>query len=107
MVEPTESESKEELDRFCVAMIGIREEARAIERGEMTVEASALRGAPHPAEDLLVESWERAYTREQAAYPAAWTRERKYWPPVARIDNAWGDRNLVCTCPPVDDYAAT
>jgi glycine dehydrogenase len=104
MVEPTESESKEELDRFCAAMLGIRDEARAIERGELTVESSALRAAPHPAEDLLVSSWERSYTREEAAYPAPWTRERKYWPPVARIDNAWGDRNLVCTCPPLSDY---
>jgi glycine dehydrogenase len=106
MVEPTESESKEELDRFCAAMMAIREEARAIERGELPLEGSPLRHAPHPAEDLLSESWERPYTREAAAYPAPWTRERKYWPPVARIDNAWGDRNLVCTCPPVADYAA-
>ena len=106
MVEPTESESKEELDRFCAALLGIREEARAIERGELTIEASPLRNAPHPAEDLLVAAWERPYTREAAAYPAPWTRERKYWPPVARIDNAWGDRNLVCTCPPIGDYTA-
>jgi glycine dehydrogenase len=106
MVEPTESESKEELDRFCAAMVAIREEARAIERGELPLEGSPLRHAPHPAEDLLSEPWERPYTREAAAYPAPWTRERKYWPPVARIDNAWGDRNLVCTCPPVADYGA-
>ena len=104
MVEPTESESKEELDRFCAAMIAIRDEARAIERGELPVEGSPLRHAPHPAEDLLASSWDRPYTREAAAYPAPWTREHKYWPPVARIDNAWGDRNLVCTCPPLSDY---
>ena len=104
MVEPTESESKEELDRFCAAMISIREEARAIERGELPLEGSPLRHAPHPAEDLLASSWDRPYSREAAAYPAAWTRERKYWPPVSRIDNAWGDRNLVCTCPPLSDY---
>jgi glycine dehydrogenase len=104
MVEPTESESREELDRFCDAMLEIREEARAIERGELPVESSPLRHAPHPAEDLLAASWDRPYTREAAAYPAPWTRRRKYWPPVARIDNAWGDRNLVCTCPPVAEY---
>ena len=104
MVEPTESESKEELDRFCAAMIAIREEARAIERGELPLEGSPLRHAPHPAEDLLAASWDRPYPREAAAYPAPWTRERKYWPPVSRIDNAWGDRNLVCTCPPLSDY---
>jgi glycine dehydrogenase len=106
MVEPTESESKEELDRFCAALIEIREEARAIERGELPLEGSPLRHAPHPAEDLLATAWDRPYTREAAAYPAPWTRERKYWPPVARIDNAWGDRNLVCTCPPIGDYSA-
>jgi glycine dehydrogenase len=103
MIEPTESESREELDRFCAAMIEIREEARSIERGELAVEASPLRNAPHPAEDLLATAWDRPYTREAAAYPAPWTRERKYWPPVGRIDNAWGDRNLVCTCPPIGD----
>jgi glycine dehydrogenase len=106
MVEPTESESKEELDRFCAAMISIREEARAIERGELPLDGSPLRHAPHPAEDLLAASWDRPYPREVAAYPAPWTRERKYWPPVSRIDNAWGDRNLVCTCPPIADYEA-
>jgi glycine dehydrogenase len=106
MVEPTESESKEEIDRFCDAMLEIREEARAIEQGELAVEASPLRHAPHPAEDLLAAAWDRPYTREAAAYPTPWTRERKYWPPVARIDNAWGDRNLVCTCPPIGEYAA-
>jgi glycine dehydrogenase len=75
------------------------------ERGELPIEGSPLRHAPHPAEDLLAAPWDRPYTREAAAYPAPWTRERKYWPPVARIDNAWGDRNLVCTCPPLSDYA--
>jgi glycine dehydrogenase len=104
MVEPTESESREELDRFCAAMMGIRAEADAIARGELPVEGSPLRNAPHPAEDLLAPTWDRPYPRDAAAYPAPWTRERKYWPPVARIDNAWGDRNLVCTCPPIGDY---
>ena len=100
MVEPTESESRAELDRFCDAMIAIREEARAVERGECSIEESVLRGAPHVAEDLLVadSEWGRKYSREDAAYPAAWLREFKYWAPVSRVDNAWGDRNLVCSC---------
>ncbi|MDX1385596.1 MAG: glycine dehydrogenase (aminomethyl-transferring), partial [Thermoanaerobaculia bacterium] len=102
MVEPTESESLPELDRFCAAMIAIREEAEAIANGSVALEESALRQAPHPAEDLLGDEWSRPYTREEAAYPAPWTREHKYWPPVSRIDNAWGDRNLVCSCPPFD-----
>ncbi len=98
MVEPTESESKAELDRFCDAMIAIREEARAIERGEVPLESSALRNAPHTAEDLLRDDWDRAYARFIGAYPAPWLRAFKYWPPVSRVDNAWGDRNLVCSC---------
>ncbi len=104
MVEPTESESKGELDRFCDAMISIHKEALLIETGEMPLENSPLRNAPHPAEDLLVDDWSRPYSRAAAAYPAPWTRGHKYWPPVSRIDNAWGDRNLFCTCPPVGDF---
>jgi glycine dehydrogenase len=104
MVEPTESESRDELDRFCDAMIAIRREADEITVGTVALEDSALRHAPHPAEDLLVADWQRPYSREQAAYPAPWTRENKYWPPVGRIDNAWGDRNLVCTCPALSSY---
>ncbi|MEE2777940.1 MAG: aminomethyl-transferring glycine dehydrogenase [Acidobacteriota bacterium] len=98
MVEPTESESRAELDRFCEAMIAIRREADEIEAGHVALERSALRNAPHPAEDLLKREWDRPYTREQAAYPAPWTREAKFWPPVSRIDNAYGDRNLICSC---------
>ena len=100
MVEPTESESRAELDRFCDPMIAIREEARAVERGEVSIEDSVLRHAPHVAEDLLVDdtTWGRPYSREQAAYPADWLREFKYWAPVSRVDNAWGDRNLICSC---------
>ncbi|MEM1248614.1 MAG: aminomethyl-transferring glycine dehydrogenase [Acidobacteriota bacterium] len=105
MVEPTESESQAELDRFCDAMIAIREEARAIERGEIDIEQSPLRHAPHTAEDLLRDDWDRAYSRELGAYPAPWTREHKYWPPVARIDNAFGDRNLVCSCVGMDAFS--
>ena len=103
MVEPTESESQEELDRFCDAMIGIRREAAQIEEGEIALEQSPLRRAPHPAETLLRSAWDLPYSREEAAYPAAWTRRRKYWPPVSRIDNVYGDRNLVCSCPPLSD----
>ena len=103
MVEPTESETKAELDRFCDAMIAIRDEARAIERGEITVEESPLRHAPHTVEDL-VSDWQRAYTREQACFPPGAFRVDKYWPPVNRVDNVYGDRNLVCTCPPIQAY---
>jgi glycine dehydrogenase len=98
MLEPTESESKEELDRYCDALIAIREEAREIEQGRVAVEDSALRRAPHTAFELARADWSRPYSREQAAFPSAWTREHKYWPPVARIDAAWGDRNLFCSC---------
>ncbi len=104
MIEPTESESKAELDRFCDAMIAIREEARAIEDGQMDRADNPLKNAPHTAEDLLVTEWTHPYTREQAAFPLAWVRERKFWPHVSRIDNAWGDRNLVCACPPIETY---
>ena len=103
MVEPTESETKAEIDRFCDAMIAIRDEVRAIERGEIAVEDSALRHAPHTVEDL-VGDWDRAYTREQACFPPGAFRLDKYWPPVNRVDNVYGDRNLVCTCPPVETY---
>jgi glycine dehydrogenase len=98
MIEPTESESKEELDRYCDALIAIREEVREIESGAIAVEESLLRHAPHTALAIAREPWGRAYSREQAAFPAPWTRDHKYWPPVARIDAAWGDRNLFCSC---------
>ncbi len=101
MIEPTESETKAELDRFCDAMIAIREEIRAIERGEVKVEESPLRHAPHTVEDL-VGDWNRVYTREQACFPPGSFRVDKYWPSVNRIDNVYGDRHLVCTCPPLD-----
>ena len=104
MIEPTESESKEELDRFCEAMICIREEIRAIERGEMDAEDNPLKNAPHTALDLADAEWRHPYSREQAAFPVAALRERKYWSPVGRIDNVYGDRNLVCACPPLSDY---
>jgi glycine dehydrogenase len=106
MIEPTESESKDELDRFCEAMIVIRDEIRAIEEGRADPRDNALKGAPHTAEVLVADGWERSYGREQAAYPAEWVRERKFWPAVGRIDNAWGDRHLICNCGSVEEYGS-
>jgi glycine dehydrogenase len=103
MIEPTESESKAELDRFCDAMISIYGEIRAVETGEADREDNVLKLAPHTAQDLLADSWDRSYSRESAAYPAPWTREHKFWPVVGRIDNVYGDRNLFCSCVPVEE----
>ncbi|MEM8951417.1 MAG: aminomethyl-transferring glycine dehydrogenase [Pseudomonadota bacterium] len=103
MIEPTESESKEELDRFCAAMIGIRDEIRAIERGDVKAEESVVRNAPHTA-DQLIGDWPHPYSKEEAFFPLKRTFEDKYWPPVRRIDNVHGDRHLMCSCPPVEDY---
>jgi glycine dehydrogenase len=105
MIEPTESESLAELDRFCDAMIAIRGEIAAIERGEADPHDNALKNAPHPAKVVMADEWNHAYSRESAAYPARWVRDHKFWPAVARIDNVYGDRNLVCACPPVEAYA--
>ena len=99
MIEPTESESRAELDRLCDALISIRGEIRAIEAGELDAKDNPLKNAPHTAQEVSSDSWAHAYPRRLAAYPAPWTEEFKYWPPVGRIDNAWGDRNLVCTHP--------
>jgi glycine dehydrogenase len=104
MIEPTESESKQELDRFCDAMIAIRQEIQAIERGESDRQQNPLKGAPHPAKVVLADAWTRPYSREQAAFPLPWVRERKFWPAVARIDNVYGDRNIQCVCPPLEAY---
>ncbi|MBX7083865.1 MAG: aminomethyl-transferring glycine dehydrogenase [Nannocystaceae bacterium] len=104
MIEPTESEPKAELDRLCDALISIRREIARVERGEWPKDDNPLKHAPHTAAAVMAESWTHAYTREQAAYPAAWLRDHKYWPPVARVDNAYGDRHLVCSCPPVAAY---
>ena len=104
MVEPTESETKAELDRFCDAMLAIREEIRDIEEGRMDAANNPLRNAPHTMEDL-VRDWDRPYSREQGCFPPGAFRVDKYWPPVNRVDNAYGDRHLVCTCPPMSDYA--
>jgi glycine dehydrogenase len=105
MIEPTESESKAELDRFADALLQIRAEIAEIEAGRVPVASSALRNAPHTAADLLREEWARPYTREQGAFPLRWVEHRKYWPPVRRIDNVYGDRNVVCECLPVEAYA--
>ncbi len=103
MVEPTESETKAELDRFCDAMLAIREEIRAIEDKQIDQEANPLKFAPHTMEDLVRE-WDRPYSREQGCFPPGAFRVDKYWPPVNRVDNAYGDRNLICTCPPMSDF---
>ena len=105
MVEPTESESKAELDRFVDALRAIRAEIAAVESGEVPIESSALRNAPHTAGDLLRTEWARPYSRDQGAFPLPWVRARKYWPPVRRVDNVHGDRNVVCACLPVEAYA--
>ena len=104
MVEPTESESKEELDRFCDAMIEIRKEIRKVEEGAWPQDDNPLRNAPHTVSDLADSEWSHPYTREQAAFPLAGLRQYKYWAPVGRIDNVQGDRNLVCSCPPIESY---
>jgi glycine dehydrogenase len=119
MIEPTESESKEELDRFINALISIREEIKAVEDGKAPREGNVLKMAPHTQKDLIVGEWDRPYTREQAAYPLPWLKEKKFWPSVTRLDDgnistfplprhriltktAYGDLNLFCTCGPVD-----
>jgi glycine dehydrogenase len=106
MIEPTESEPKAELDRLCDALIAIREEIREVQAGKVKAEQSVLRHAPHTARAIAASDWDRPYSRERAAFPAPWVREAKFWPAVARIDNTWGDRNLVCTCPPPAAFAS-
>jgi glycine dehydrogenase len=102
MVEPTESESKAELDRFCDAMIAIHGEIQEIANGKADRRNNVLKNAPHTAQQVTSDRWDRPYSRDQAAYPAPWTREHKFWPAVARIDNVYGDRNLFCSCVPLD-----
>jgi len=103
MIEPTESESKAELDRFCDAMIAIREEVREVETGKADKENNVLKRAPHTAAAVTSDSWDRPYPREKAAFPLPWIKERKFWPPVARVNNPHGDRNFMCSCPPVGE----
>jgi glycine dehydrogenase len=105
MIEPTESESKFELDRFIEAMVAIAEEIKKVGSGIFDKEDNPLKNAPHTAEAILANEWNHSYTREEAAYPVARLRKAKYWPPVGRADNVYGDRNLFCTCAPVADYA--
>src|SRR3989441_744129 len=104
MIEPTESEPKAELDRFCEAMIGIRREIREIESGKAPRDQNVLKGAPHTAEVLTADVWDRPYSRQHAAYPAKWVREHKFWPAVGRLNNVYGDKNLLCSCPPLEAY---
>ncbi len=105
MVEPTESESLAELDRFCEAMVRIRAEIARVVEGKIDAKDNPLKNAPHTAGVVTGDAWPHPYTREEAAFPAPWTREKKFWPHVARIDNAYGDRNLICLCPPIEEYA--
>jgi glycine dehydrogenase len=105
MIEPTESESKAELDRFCNALILIRAEIQEIIDGRQPRTNNILKNAPHTALMVTATEWGRPYSREQAAYPAPWVKEHKFWPHVGRIDEAYGDRNLICTCPPMEHYA--
>ncbi|TCH98380.1 glycine dehydrogenase (aminomethyl-transferring) [Roseococcus sp. SYP-B2431] len=105
MVEPTESETKAELDRFCDAMIAIRGEIRAVEQGRMDRADNPLKNAPHTAAEVMATEWTHPYTREEAAFPLPYVKAHKYWPPVKRVDNVYGDRNLICTCAPLEAYA--
>jgi glycine dehydrogenase len=104
MIEPTESETRSELDRFCEAMIAIREEIRAVEEGRLPRDDNPLKRAPHTIHAVTADTWDRPYSREQAAFPLPWVRDHKFWPAVGRVDNAYGDRNLVCACPPVEAF---
>ena len=106
MVEPTESESLYELDRFCDAMVAIRQEIAQVQSGHWPREDNPLKNAPHTAHSLMAADWAHAYTRELAAYPLAALRQQKYWSPVGRVNNVWGDRNLFCACVPMSEWAA-
>ena len=103
MIEPTESESKEEIDRFCTAMISIYEEIQKINNNQYDKEDNPLKNAPHTVEEVTGDVWNHKYSRQEAAYPNVYLRANKYWPPVARINNVYGDRNLFCTCPPIEE----
>ena len=106
MIEPTESESKEELDRFCDAMISIRQEIELVVNGSHDADDNPLKNSPHTLGEVTRDDWTHGYSRDQAAWPAPWLRDSKFWPTVGRIDNTYGDRNLVCSCPPMEDYEA-
>lgn len=104
MIEPTESESKSELDQYCDALLTIRKEIAEIEEGRLPQDDNPLKNAPHTMEDVTKADWNHPYGREQAAFPLPWLRDLKFWPAVSRIDSAYGDRNVVCTCPPIEHY---
>jgi glycine dehydrogenase len=104
MIEPTESEAKEEIDRFCEAMIKIHSEIDAIRSGKMPKSNNLLKNAPHTFEDLISDAWDRPYSRSEAATPLKWIGEDKFWPFVGRVDNAYGDRNLICSCKDISEY---
>ncbi|NNG26107.1 MAG: glycine dehydrogenase (aminomethyl-transferring), partial [Ignavibacteriaceae bacterium] len=105
MIEPTESESKEEIDRYCDALISIRKEIKEIEEGKTNSDDNVLKNAPHTLKLLISDEWNHSYSREKAAYPLPYTRENKFWPSVGRVDSAYGDRNLVCACLPLSEYS--
>lgn len=107
MIEPTESEPLCELDRFCDAMISIRQEVSVIESGNSSADDSVLRHAPYTVEAVTTDHWPHAFSRQQAAFPVDSLKKDRYWPPVGRIDNVYGDRNLVCSCPPLSEYTDT
>ncbi|MNT18441.1 Glycine dehydrogenase [compost metagenome] len=104
MIEPTESEDKGELDRFCDAMLSIREEIKAIEEGRMDTTDNPLKNAPHTQHVVISSEWNHAYTREEAVYPLPYIKAAKFWPTVGRVNNTHGDRNLICTCEPIESY---
>ena len=104
MIEPTESEPKEELDRFCEAMISIYEEINKVRNGEFDLVDNPLKNAPHTIHEISAENWEHKYSRQEAVFPHPFLLNNKYWCPVSRIDNVYGDRNLFCTCPPINEY---
>jgi glycine dehydrogenase len=104
MIEPTESETTEELDRFCDALIEIRNEVREVEDGLVDKENNVLKNAPHTASVVTADDWNKPYTRQKAAYPLPYVKDAKFWPAVSRIDNAYGDRNLVCSCLPIEEF---
>jgi glycine dehydrogenase len=105
MVEPTESEPKAELDRFCEALISIRQEIEDVVTGKADARDNVLKNAPHTAAAVCADQWPHPYSREKAAFPLPWVRANKFWPSVGRIDNPYGDRNLMCVCPPMEVYA--
>ena len=107
MIEPTESESLAEIDRFCDAMLSIRDEIRAVEDGRFDPVNNPLKNAPHTLDEVTATNWDRPYSREQAVWPVDSLRTDKYWPPVKRVDNVYGDRNLICSCPSIESYLET